>query len=225
MKIGITDCKNNEKQELYSRWLKSVDAETECIVLSPWNEDDAETCSGILFTGGADIDPELSQAKPATLVKKIDRERDDFEIRLLKKNLNRNIPILGICRGMQLVNVGLGGSLFADLEYEQFKKHDSEKDEPENIHPISIVEQSALHAIVQRNGGSVNSYHHQAVKMAAPEFIASSFSEDNVIESLEWKEKAGKPFLLLVQWHPERMENNPLSKNIAEKFLDASAKK
>ena len=119
---------------------------------------------------------------------------------------------------MQFVNTYLGGSLYEDLESYNFKNHRS------SDHQIKIVEDSLLFNIANQNIGNINSHHHQAVRNLAEELRASSFSDDGVVESAEWKNYKQKQFMILVQWHPEKMidDSNPMSKNIRENFINAA---
>jgi putative glutamine amidotransferase len=148
--------------------------------------------------------------------------RDEFEMHVFETAMNFGHPVLAICRGMQLVNVALGGDLIQDLE--EAEKDDHRKHENvDTQHSITIAEHTLLHQITESSSGTINSAHHQAVGRISDELMVSALSPDGVIEGAEWKEKADEPWLLCVQWHPERMkdgETNPLSKNIRSKFLE-----
>jgi putative glutamine amidotransferase len=131
------------------------------------------------------------------------------------------MPVLGICRGMQSVNVYCGGTLYLDLESSGYSRH-HEGDGKENRHKIAIEEQSMLAAIIGKNLGEVNSFHHQGVERVGKGLAVCAQSDDGVIEGMEWADKNEAPFLLLVQWHPERMKDtfNPLTEKIGRAFLE-----
>lgn len=227
MNIAVTHCGNERKQAAYVKWLNSVDPHSVLTTVSSASHPGALTeFDGIVLTGGGDVAPEFSKASPAGLVQESDITRDRFEFRLIDTALRRNIPLFGICRGMQVINVRMGGTLIADLQHDGFRKHETKSGEQEVRHAVRVESGTLLAAIAASPDGEVNSYHHQAVKDLAGELKASSYSDDGVIESFEWNDPAGKSFLLAVQWHPERMADrrNPFSGNIAEAFFDAAQK-
>jgi putative glutamine amidotransferase len=227
MKIAVTDTGKPEKQKLYMDWLQSFNPNAELVVASYRdNFDDLLGYDGLVLTGGEDVDPRLSKATPVELVETFDRERDDFEFKMLEKAMEENIPILGICRGLQVANVFFGGTLVADLPEAGYERHTAKKHEPELYHEITVSEGSLLQSAVKSSSGKINSYHHQSVRLAADELTASGFSDDDVVEAMEWKEKKGKQFLLLVQWHPERMgdKTNPFTTNIGSAFFEEAKK-
>ncbi|MEW5799124.1 MAG: gamma-glutamyl-gamma-aminobutyrate hydrolase family protein [Bacteroidota bacterium] len=224
MKIAVTDTGREEKQKLYLDWLQSYEPSAELVVMSYRNgKNDLTGVDGLVLTGGEDVDPQYSKAEPAALVGKTDTRRDTFEFEMLDRALKEKIPVLCICRGLQVANVHLGGTLIADLEYDGFNKHDVKEKEPVIRHAVSVKENSLMHMITGVTSGEINSYHHQAVKIVAQSLSAAVFSPDGVVESLEWKEKNGKPFFLAVQWHPERMKDreNPFTATIGASFFDA----
>ncbi|MHB1050567.1 MAG: gamma-glutamyl-gamma-aminobutyrate hydrolase family protein [Bacteroidota bacterium] len=227
MKIAVTHCGNERKQGIYLDWLKSVEPAADCTTISsdiviaePGDFD------GIVLTGGDDVAAEFSKAAPSDLVQQPDTQRDRFEFQLIDKALAHNIPLFGICRGMQVINVRLGGTLIADLRHDGFGNHETKSGQEEVRHTIRVESGTLLEKIAGRSNGEVNSYHHQAVKDLAGTLTASSYSGDGVIESVEWKVGAGRPFLLAVQWHPERMSDreNPFTGKIAAAFFDAVKK-
>ena len=146
----------------------------------------------LVLTGGEDIDPIYYKEKQDPKTKGVDRERDKLEIELLKKAVDKNLPVLGICRGLQVINVAYGGTLYQDLP-----SHPYDKD-----HNIIIEKNSFLDKIFQKEKIRVNSYHHQAAKKVAPGFLPIAKTEDGIIESIILKDE--KKFVLGVQWHPER---------------------
>jgi len=160
---------------------------------------------GLLLSGGEDIDPAWYGADASPFAHPPSRERDLFELALFAAARQRELPILGICRGIQLVNVGLGGSLYQDLpsEWPGPLDHNPPAPRTDRSHPVRLEPGSraaeALGATVVR----VNSFHHQAVRDLPPTLVASGWTEDGLIEAVETP--ADAPWLLAVQWHPEEM--------------------
>ncbi len=159
---------------------------------------------------------------PLAKTRDVNSSRDEFEFYAIERALDRNVPVLGICRGMQVANVYLGGSLILDLISAGYDDHARSKSY-EIDHKITIENPSLLGDIAEgRIELQINSSHHQAVDRLGNGLIASAMSADGVIEAAEWIIKDRMPFLLLVQWHPERMEKEfegPASKGVAERFL------
>ncbi len=178
---------------------------------SPPSKEELKQCKGALFCGGGDILPSLyTKEKINERVKNIDKSRDLFEIEALSYLLKLDIPILAICRGMQILNVTLGGTLYQDLD-EEFppkgipKKH-QQKDynipEWQPTHPVHIEKNSLIYKIIGREKIMVNSTHHQAVKKLGKNLIITGKSPDGVPEIIEMPQRKG--FLLAVQFHPEK---------------------
>ena len=226
IKIGVTF--SESRNENYPKWIKGDDVDIEIVELS-WekqNWDDIEDCDGIVLTGGIDTCPKFYENertdypnRPQTW----NEARDEFEMHVFETALNFDHPVLAICRGLQLVNVALGGDLIQDLE-EAGKNDHRRHGDADGQHDISISEGTLLSEVAQGTSGNINSAHHQAVGHISDELVVSAVSPDGVIEAIEWKVKEGEPWLLAVQWHPERMEDketSPLSKNIREKFIEA----
>lgn len=164
-----------------------------------------DTIDGLLFTGGEDIHPAFYGEGLQERCGEIDQDRDHFEIELVKRAFNRRMPMLGICRGIQLFNVVLGGSLYQDLSYrpgtaEHHNAPNEKRDEL--IHKVRLVPESRLHQILGRLELEVTSTHHQVIKALAPGLKVSAVASDGVIEGVEAEDY---PFLVAVQWHPERM--------------------
>lgn len=224
MVIGVTDNMGSEhKWQMYIDWLLRGGKSIRYIKLSyPLkNAEEVHRCDGLVMTGGSDIDSKLyngSSNQPK--LGNVDRRRDDFELKILDVALNRRIPILGICRGMQITNVLFGGTLIPDVEEAGFTSHQSRSDN-ECRHRINILEPSSLFKMVGATDGSANSSHHQAVLKLGNGLKTVAQSEDGVTEALEYESMEGKPFFLHIQWHPERMNDfdNPLSRNILNHFL------
>jgi putative glutamine amidotransferase len=134
-----------------------------------------------------------------------DNARDDFEQAIFKQALIKKMPVLAICRGLQLVNASLGGTLLADLE-ESGKNNHRRMADADGEHLVQLSPGSQLAKIAQTQQAMINSAHHQAVDRVADELMITGISPDNVIEALEWKLPANHSPLLAVQWHPERVE-------------------
>lgn len=222
MRIGITD---NLKPNfsLYVDWLKRAEPNLVAMKLSYLQENlhELDACDGLLLTGGGDVDPRrYNRAEAAGAVQGVDARRDDFEYRVIDRVKDLGIPVLGICRGLQIVNVAFGGSLIADLVGAGFRDHRPAAGE-ELRHDVAIVQGTMLARIVGGSAAEVNSSHHQAAGSVGTGLKVSATSPDGVVEGLEWDDPAGKQFLLLVQWHPERMKDveNPASKNVLQTFL------
>jgi len=166
---------------------------------------------GILFTGGEDVDPSFYGEEKRHESVHDHRPRDEFEFSLLKGALARRVPILGICRGVQMINVGFGGSLYQDMKEDadpQFdhRQTDLGKSRQEPTHTVLVTDgESGLGMIVQ-GACRVNSLHHQAVKRVGRGLKVTARSEDGFVEAVESAE--AYPFLMAVQWHPEEMVNN-----------------
>jgi putative glutamine amidotransferase len=160
---------------------------------------------GLLLTGGEDIHPAWYGAEPSPRLYPPSHERDLYELALFAAARQRELPILGICRGIQLVNVALGGTLFQDLPSERPGPvaHDPGGARDARTHEIRLEEGSRAARALGRTALSVNSFHHQAVDRLAGGLIASGWSADGLIEAAESPAEA--PWLLAVQWHPEEM--------------------
>ena len=159
----------------------------------------------LLLTGGEDLHPAWYGAEPSPHLYPPSRERDLFELALFAAARQRELPILGICRGIQLVNVALGGTLFQDLPSERPGPvhHDPGGARESRSHAVRLAEGSRAAQALGTTQLSVNSFHHQAVDRLAGGLVASGWSEDGLVEAVE--SAAGTPWLLAVQWHPEEM--------------------
>ena len=223
--IGITEPES--RFELYRNWITGEEQNIELITLSTDqnNSEEVNRCDGILLTGGVDVLPDFYHSDRSDYPNKPkngwDKERDFFEIEVFEQAVKLRLPILAICRGMQLVNVSLGGTLVQDLE-ESGKEDHTRDGESDKIHEVTIVKNSLLGEITNVTFGEVNSAHHQSINKISVSLKANCISTDGVIEGAEWLDKKGKSPLLCVQWHPERIlnkKNNPLSENILNWFL------
>jgi putative glutamine amidotransferase len=207
--IGITF--STTRFEFYPRWVIGNDRQIRIVLLAAHLSNAAllDACDAVVLTGGTDIHPSLYNSErldyPHAPKDGWDNARDYFEQAIFKKALIKKMPVLAICRGLQLVNASLGGSLLADLE-ESGKANHRRMADADGEHMVQLTEGSQLAEIAQTHEAMINSAHHQAVDRVADELMISGISPDNVIEALEWKEPANHSPLLAVQWHPERVE-------------------
>lgn len=163
---------------------------------------------GLLFTGGADVDPALYGELPAPELGALSPARDACEVLLAREAAARDMPVLGICRGLQVINVALGGSLIQDIEKTlgvPRAVHDQPEDYAVATHEVAVEPGTLLARVTGLERISVNSRHHQAVKRLAPGLRLDARScADGVVESFD---DPSKKFLLAVQWHPEMLSH------------------
>ena len=182
-------------------------------------------CMALVLVGGKDVAPERYRIATDEIPNlDPDPARDEAEWALLSEATGRGLPVLAICRGCQLLNVFHGGTLIPDLEDARYSTHRRHDDGAERYHEVRLALGSRIARIAGRPAGRVNSSHHQAVERLAPPFVAVAWSsDDGLIEAYEWAEPVGKPPLLAVQWHPERMATaipkNPLGLELLAAFL------
>ncbi len=169
--------------------------------------------AGLVLTGGADVDPRRYGAAPHPKIEETDAARDALEVALIAAAHERRLPMLGICRGIQILNVALGGTLYQDLASE----HPGTIDHADETgrHALRVERGSLLYRTVGTLEASVNSRHHQAIRDLAPCLCATAWAEDDVIEGVEWIDGAGA-WTLAVQWHPEDDEGDALFTALAE---------
>ncbi len=228
LKIGITQSETNYVH--YPRWIKGQD-DIEIIELSydRNNFEDVALCDGVVLSGGIDSHPKFYLDNFDLGYPHAPEEfavhRDKFELAVLDFVIQQKKPVLGICRGLQLINIFFKGTLHVDIGEDNNAKHKKVGD-IDKEHTVSVEKSSRFFDIVHQNEGIVNSAHHQAIDILGNKLKAVAFSEDNFIEAIEL-ENVENPFLLAVQWHPERMSDpeNPFTKNIRKAFLEASLKK
>jgi gamma-glutamyl-gamma-aminobutyrate hydrolase PuuD len=160
---------------------------------------------GLVLSGGGDIHASFFQEEPHPSVAGCDWERDNYDLALVRMAAARHIPMLGICRGQQLINVAFGGNLIQDIPSQlplSTINHNQNEERPVGTHTVNIRPGSTLAGIAKTGNLLVNSFHHQAIKVVANGFEAVAFTDDGVIEAIESTE--GKS-ILGVQWHPEHM--------------------
>lgn len=214
----------------YANWLNNLGEELIILDLYGYKINDLlgniKSFSGILLSGGGDIHPSLyGKEEDAFLCKEMDLQRDKLELKLIELAFQANIPLLGICRGQQILNVAFKGSLYSDILTSGVSTagHFNDKD---IFHPVTVLRDSLLNSITTITQGIVNSSHHQAVAGLAEGFSVSAFSDDGIIEAIEYTGSKIHGFCMAVQWHPERMAiENPLSGMLGRKFIEEAKKR
>ena len=185
-----------------------------------------DRCDGLMVTGGQDIDAAYYGENNMPCNGAVSPYRDVMELALTKKAIANNKPVLGICRGIQVINVAMGGTLYQDI-HEQIKdrkliKHSQSAPRWYATHEVVIKKESFMWEVFNAEKACVNSFHHQAVKDIAPDFEATAWSEDGIIECIEYS-KAG--FITGVQWHPEDLwKQNAAEHELFKKFASICLK-
>ncbi|MGK2864125.1 MAG: gamma-glutamyl-gamma-aminobutyrate hydrolase family protein [Chitinophagaceae bacterium] len=228
MKIGLTYTGDQRKHKFYVDWLMGNE-QMEIIKLSDEenNYDAIKSCDALVLSGGTDVNPEFT-GHPLDYPNRPDvwePKRDVFEKSLFEFALQHSLPILGICRGLQLVNVLQNGKLINDLNH--FNEKHNKVENIDKEHTVKIIENSLLHEIVKVKEGAVNSAHHQAIEVLGKDLMINSLADDGTIEGLEWEDKNRKPVMLCIQWHPERMFqslNSPFAINVRNWFIEETRK-
>jgi putative glutamine amidotransferase len=188
-------------------------------------DDALDMIDGLLLIGGGDLEAKNLGKENHPKAKFFNPLRDEFELAIIKKAAQRKMPMFGICRGFQMMNVALGGTLYQDINDEQGSSfdHQREKTPDELVHSVNIAADSCLAAIMGATQVSVNSVHHQAISEPAPGLKPVAWAPDGVIEAAESCGHDG--FLLGVQWHPERIaEKMPEQRRMFERFIKAAEK-
>jgi len=212
--------------EEYSRAVEDVGGAPLLIPVSQ-SQDTLETIlgrvQGVVLSGGVDINPKRYGEQPLSGMGQIDEDRDIMELNAVKMAFEKDLPILAICRGIQTLNVSLGGNLFQDIHGQVKNSFLHSQNAPKNVltHAIRIEQGTLLHKVTGKKKIWVNSKHHQAVKDVAPGFRIGALSEDGIIEAIE---HPSKRFVLGVQWHPEgTFREDMYSKKLFRAFIREAA--
>jgi putative glutamine amidotransferase len=206
--IGICSNYNLETEEFCLReyYVESLlQAGASVILLPPVNDEEIieqylQSCQGVVFPGGGDVDPHYWGELPRWELGEINPRRDYFELKLAEKVIARKLPALGICRGCQVLNVAAGGTLLQDINTLMAHQQKAPRNYP--FHDIVIKPDTLLYEIINENEIRINSFHHQAVEHPGAGMYISALAPDGIIEAIENREA---PFIIGVQWHPECM--------------------
>lgn len=208
--IGISTCEDSGKTRVNTVYIKAVERAGGIPLLLPCTRrpeliaDLLQQVDALILTGGEDLHPLLYGEEPLQQLEEVDSSRDVYDLLLLHVALKRGMPILGICRGEQLCNVGMGGTLYQDLPSQQPQSLMHRQSIPASVgaHTITIEPDSYLYRLLGQRTAVVNSFHHQAIKEVAPGLKVSARAADGVVEAVE-----GFPTynLLAVQFHPEHL--------------------
>ena len=218
--VGITCSRSGSGSTLLPTTYSSALSRAGAVPLViPTVEDEAqaaavlEALDGIMFSGGEDVDPARYSAKPSPALGPLNKTRDGFEFRLIALARERRLPLFGVCRGLQAINVAFGGTLWQDIPTE----HPSRSNHRKVEHKIAIEPGSRLAKALKRKTMTVNSTHHQSVKDPAPGFRIAARAPDGVVEAIESDDYPA----VAVQFHPERMRKGNGKSVLARIFANA----
>jgi len=193
------------------------------LITSSWG-DLYSRLDGLLFTGGGDIEPSRYGGTLHASIRSIDPERDALELKLLERAMSDGLPFLGICRGCQLVNVGLGGTLYEHIPDE--RPDALQHDQPGNrktspFHDVQLEDEALIARISGHSAIAVNSHHHQGIKQPGEGVRAVGRTADGLAEAIELPDH---PFGLAVQWHPEWLTDQEHARALFAEFVKACAR-
>lgn len=217
--IGITHSYEDNFPKINADYLKAVSSFGAVSLIISYNESPdniLDIADGIILSGGGDLSEYLITEKLSPKARGLCVKRDVYEAELCRKAFAKNIPLLGICRGIQVMNTSFGGNI-----YQHIDGHISENSINNITHKISISKKSFLYNIIKNDTAIVNSFHHQCLSDVSPIFDISATSDDSIIEAVECPKRN---FFAGVQWHPEKKLDEKLSKGIFEKFFSCCLK-
>jgi putative glutamine amidotransferase len=233
--IGITSATsatdssaNNPQDRLNSAYSRAIEAAGGLPVILPNLDSDRaldaylDRIDGLLLSGGADVDPCHFREPVLNESVEIDSVRDAVELPLIREAVDRDVPILAICRGIQSLNIALGGTLYQDIpaQIPSQIEHKQKVPRPEATHTIEVESGSLLAKVTVETAFSVNSFHHQALKEVASGLTIVARAPDGVIEGVENRDAT---FLLGVQFHPEELVGwSEPSRRLFKAFVEAS---
>ena len=224
--IGLLVAVDNErKSTLLYDYAHAVEQSGGLPLVLPYVENEetlahfVSLCDGFLFTGGVDMDPVYYGAEKSPFCGEIQPYRDTLELGVLAHLLKTEKPILGICRGAQVLNVALGGTLYQDLpsEYPSEIAHRQSQEKYTPSHEVNVLPDTPLHTLIGADNMTANSFHHQAVKELGKGLSPMAYAADGVLEAFYG---TGKQYLRAYQWHPERLfESNAQNRLLFSDFI------
>ena len=228
--IGVMPLWDDEKESIWMLpgYMDGISEAGGTPIILPFSADESELkrlagmCDGFLFTGGHDVSPELYSETAMEGLTLCCKKRDIMEGIVLEEAIGTDKAILGICRGIQFINVRLGGTLYQDIPTQHPSDTEHHQPAPYDvpIHNVKVMKDSPLYELLQTECLPVNSCHHQAIKALAPALEVMAAAPDGLVEALY---KPGYRFLWAVQWHPEFLhEKDENSRRIFSAFVDAA---
>ncbi len=230
--IGIVPSVDSEGTgSFFPAYIKAIELAGATPIVLPYTESEEtltrliDLCGGILFIGGGDIEPRRYGEAPSPKLGETTPLRDELELRVFELVMKKNKPIMAICRGAQLVNVALSGSLIQDInsEYKTDISHRQNEDKFEYSHDVILNEGEALNLLIGKKRIPANSFHHQAVKRLGKGLCVTAVAEDGIIEAFKHD---SYPYLHAYQWHPERLcQKDEDQLKLFKDFVKASQRK
>ena len=226
--IALTaEIDENGATKINHQYIKAIESVGGIPMVLPYTEDEntirdyTEAADGFLFTGGVDIAPERYGEEKLDVCGEVQYKRDGFELSLLSEVLKCGKPVLAVCRGAQLVNVGLGGTLYQDIPTEMPSEilHNQTEGRFAPSHTVRITDNTPLRTLMGTDAILGNSFHHQAIKTLGKGLEVMATADDGIIEAVRLR---GYKYLRAYQWHPERLfETDAHNKRIFEDFIVA----
>jgi len=228
VRIAISKAHGSSGYLQYKKWLLSIDSTIIINDLYGLSLDSAlkvvSICDALLISGGPDVNPSrYSYDSMAVVCEKPDNYRDSLEFQSIEYAFNSKLPILGICRGQQILNVYFGGTLITDIPSQHPSSVNHRIKNGKCYHSIDIKTESFLYEVYKTDTATVNSAHHQAVENLGNNLHIFAYSQDSIIESIGFGKGYYSTFFLGVQFHPEHLIGKEISNSIGRKFI-ASAK-
>jgi len=224
-KIALLTRINDQRYTVNLEYVKALEtAGAEIVLLLPQSKENLEIeltrCDGLCIPGGDDVNPNLYYEENI-YSKPIDQLIEQLDLDSIQIMTNLNKPIFGICRGLQILNVAFGGSLYQDINHQLpttiNHSYSFINQKPLDGHLIQVIKDTQLSNLIT-NLTEVNTYHHQSIKELSKNFIVSAFSEDGIIEAIESEN------IIAVQWHPERMTSIKEFQNLFDFFVEKCTK-
>lgn len=223
--IGVTMHPVEGKMEINNTYIDAIKRAGGIPLCVPFMDEEnvdavLDGLNAVLLIGGYDVNPLLYGQEPHPKLGMVIDARDQSEILLAKKAFERNMPLLGICRGEQVMNVAFGGTLYQDIDSQvkQVLKHTQASLRHELTHTIELLP-SKLQQIIGQDTILTNSFHHQAVDLVAPGFVMNACAKDGVIEGIE---HPAHPYCIGVQWHPEGLQQDEPSDKLFKSLIEAA---